>query len=298
MMLKKLIKGIVTMRFKTFQALIDIIRFKKPINLKFLGDEQLIIKKIKYLKKQNQVKTLILGSSHIETSYIADEEEFNLGTSSQDLYTSYKLYEKFNTKHLENVVLSYSNFSPWSHLVRGLSSDYTIYFKLLADIDYEEKLYAKKYNLYLKEFLNVSYIYNQYKKMKVEDSYRGNFTNYPNDYKELTSEMKETILKAENRRRDCFEKYVLRLINDTAMRNQNLYFVITPQGKELREILAEKGEMFKELYEITEKYNHIHIIDLYDSPLFEKSDFYDWQHLNYNGALKLTKIVKEKIYGE
>lgn len=286
------------MQIKLIQKIIDAIRLKNAFSPFMLGGEWDIIKKIKHIEAYKEYETLILGSSHIETSYIADEKEFNLATSSQDLYYSYNLYKKYNTNNLKNVIVSISNFSFWHHLIRGKSSTFTLYFKLLSNIDYEETIYAIKKKLYLYELLYRHKINKVYKNIDLDKSYRGNYEDYPMGYATLKDDAKESIQKAEHRERDCANKYLLPLIKDTTDKKQNLFFVITPQMKELRDLLPEKQIVFKELFDLASNYPNVEIIDLYDSEDFIKEDFYDYQHLNYSGAMKLTKIVRGKVYGE
>ena len=44
------------------------------------------VQKLETIKKISNIKTLVLGSSHIEVSFIAESNEYNLALSSQDLY--------------------------------------------------------------------------------------------------------------------------------------------------------------------------------------------------------------------
>lgn len=280
------------------KKLFNILRGKAPVGMKPIGDEYYITAKLKCINKLNNIQTLILGSSHIETSYIARDTEFNLATSSQDLYLTYELYKKYNTPELKNIIVSYSNFSPWAHLIKSSSANYMIYFNTYANIKFEDENEAKRKKLFWKKFINRRYLARAYRKIDIAPSYCGNYILYPEGYAEMTQELKERIKNAENRKRDCVEQYLIPLLNATAANHQNIYFVLTPHRDEFKKILVPKEELFRELLELEKCYEHVHVIDLYDSTDFQKSDFYDYQHLNFSGAQKLTSIVRKEVYGE
>ena len=44
-------------------------------------------------------------------------------------------------------------------------------------------------------------------------------------------------------------------------------------------------EKYKELF--------VKILNFYDDNRFEDNNFYDWQHLNYKGARKLTSLINQ-----
>ena len=67
------------MKIEFIQKIIDKIR-RKP------NFTQILLQKFEGFKKLKDVKTLILGSSHLQNNYIAVEGEYNFAISSQDLY--------------------------------------------------------------------------------------------------------------------------------------------------------------------------------------------------------------------
>ena len=61
---------------------------------------------------ENETQTVVLGSSHALYGYKPERTEFNFAEPSQDLYYSYKIYEKFcDFKKIKRVILFYSVFS-------------------------------------------------------------------------------------------------------------------------------------------------------------------------------------------
>lgn len=46
-------------------------------------------------------------------------------------------------------------------------------------------------------------------------------------------------------------------------------------------------EKYKELF--------VKILNFYEDNRFEDNYFYDWQHLNYKGAQKLTSLINQEV---
>ncbi len=95
-----------------FQKVIDILRYKYYYKNHF---DTIYKKHLSLENNINKIQTLVLGSSHGHYAFLPKEEtEFNLSIRSQDLYYSYKLYQKYASKlsNLKNIILFYSVFSP------------------------------------------------------------------------------------------------------------------------------------------------------------------------------------------
>lgn len=52
-------------------------------------------------------------------------------------------------------------------------------------------------------------------------------------------------------------------------------------------------DLFAEVYAILERHPRASLLDLFRSPQFTDADFGDSDHINRNGALKLTKMVDD-----
>ena len=98
------------MKIKFVQDVIDRLRHKILYAESFLKKEVLI-------NSKQSFDTLILGSSHIY-QYVTQESELNCALASQDLYSSYKLYEKLNSNSLKNIIISFSVFTPGYCLIK------------------------------------------------------------------------------------------------------------------------------------------------------------------------------------
>lgn len=243
----------------------------------------------KFIKK---VDTLILGSSHMEMGYIASRNEYNLATSSQDLYYGYELLKKYNNDSIKNIILGISYFSPWHVLIK--TNEYAIYctyFKILAGIDYQYEDVAKEKNLYEIEEKYKEYLKKYYNHYLPKD-YRGNHDKYPKIYHAPTEDERNAILKA--MKREHSQMYLYKnFLEDT--KYKNIYVVIPPMSKDFQEFMPNKQTIFSETYEIVKSYQNVKLLDYYNDRDFDIKDFYDYQHLNLKGAKKLTSKIKSNL---
>ena len=90
--------------------------------------------------------------------------------------------------------------------------------------------------------------------------------------------------KRSNSQHDCIEL----LVKAARVDGHRLFIVIFPARKEYTRLLPPKDSLFNGMYELAKK-NNLTVIDFYEDTDFEDDDFYDWDHLNENGARKLTK---------
>lgn len=118
---------------KLFQKVIDVFRGK------YQNKRDFITAAMKYWglnKNISTIKTLVLGSSHGQYSYIPDDSEYNIALPSQDLYYNYKIYEKYadKMKNLEEIVLFYSVFSKGFEVEKTSARFICLYYAFLFNI--------------------------------------------------------------------------------------------------------------------------------------------------------------------
>lgn len=89
--------------------------------------------------------------------------------------------------------------------------------------------------------------------------------------------------------------YCVKLIKETKENEQNLYFVLPPMHQRYKKVWPNSNIIFERLYKICQKYSHVQILNLYDSKEFEDNNFMDADHLNHNGAAKMSAIMHEAI---
>lgn len=82
----------------------------------------------------------------------------------------------------------------------------------------------------------------------------------------------------------------LHLNKDLILQHFNKFIQLQYYKNHIKTLVSESN-LFTEIKEL----KHCKIIDLYNSNLFEQEDFGDWDHLNENGAKKLSNYVRNLI---
>ena len=278
------------MKIKSIQDILNTLRNKVHIDgyIKFLGNKTITYETIK-----DDIDILILGSSHAQFSYRAKDNAFNFGASSQDLYYSYKLYEKYN-KNLKTIILFYSVFSPGNQTIKTNYANVAVKYKIITEIDYQDTLTAKEKNLYeLEDQFKKEYVlYKQKHRCNTKD--RGNQKHYQSQINDI-SVAERAYKHLKNNLRDNHQTdYVIKMKDLANCNNARFLVVIPPATSTYKNCLPSFDKLFKELLNASNQ-KDIEILNLYDSPLFLDSDFVDCDHLNLKGAKKLTKIVNEYL---
>lgn len=274
------------MRIDLFQNIINIYRGK------FLYLRS-IIEQYLHIEKLSELETLVLGSSHA-TFYQANANEFNLATPSQDLYYSYNLYNKYG-KNCKNIILTYSVFSKGLCLIKTKEIELCILMKIIFGIDYQFKDFAKRKNCY---FLEPFYKIRIKNSLKNPNSLRKRVIK-ENELQSMTDENNIQIRAKKHYKNFLREttqlEYLEKLLYETKENNQNLILVIPPATKIYKEALPDGNDIFKHLFELCEKYDHVKILDYYSTEEFSRQEFVDGDHLNEVGNVKLTEFVRGSI---
>ncbi|MCQ2739062.1 MAG: hypothetical protein MJ237_02410 [bacterium] len=276
------------MKIKFIQKIIDKLRNK-------IGLMSSIITRSILIPKINSCKSLYIGSSHL-TRFIPNKNEINIAMPSVDLYYTYNIYNKYNAKNIDNVIVSFSVFTPGASLIMTYDSDLCISLKLLFDIPYQYPDVAKKKKLYQKEKYAIKQIEKYKKRLKLPPDYRGEFLSY----KDKEIDKNKTIQRAKghyknNQRENSQMEYCLKLIEETKQNNQNLIFVLPPATEIYKSAIPSSDVLFKVLYDMVKDFDHVKVINLYDDLDFKQEDFMDGDHLNYQGAVKFTQKVRERL---
>ena len=274
------------MRLSLVQNMINIFRGR------FLYMQE-IADKYEKIQYENFLKTFVIGSSHA-MFYQTEEKELNLATSSQDLYYSYCLYEKYG-QNAENVILTYSVFSRGLCLIKTKEIELCILLKEIFGIDYQFKDVAKNKFLHILEpFYRI-----QIKKyFKDHNSLKKRICNVKNvqinNSVDFIQERAKKHYKNYQRKLDQLD-YIKMIVEKTEKNNQKLILILPPVKKIYKEVLPSGQEMFEHLFKICREYKHIQILDFYNFDSFEEEDFVDGDHLNTKGQLKMTEMVRAEI---
>ena len=277
------------MRIKFFQNFIDLLKGKS--NYRPLIIYPKMLKKLySFENKKNCINTLILGSSHAEYGYRAKKNEINLAISYQDLYYSCKIYEKMNNENVKNIILFYSVFSPGNQLINTQDAYLAIAFKLLFDIEYQDKEYAIRIGL---NKLEKKYK-NLVSKFAYNEDYYGNEEEYISYFSNIPPEKRAIPHYKNNQRHNNQTKYIIEMSKLAKKFNQTIFVVISPATENYKSLLPSSDVLFSELYSTVQNLDNVKLINCYDTH-FENNEFVDWDHLNLKGAERLTNIINSYI---
>lgn len=266
-------------------------------------------------KKVSEIKVLVFGSSHCYYGFnpaYFDKPAFNSAHLSQSYNYDWFLFDKYYNRmdSLEYVILPLSDFSPFSRLDDGKeaetwrSREYAIFY----DCDFH-KWYEIRYRYY---FTYISIDNMQQAVSRLLDS---NFNiifvdsngyslktsaDRVNDLKKdgITAAERHTI-KNMNKKTDLYNEnygYVKDIINRCQSRGIRVILVTTPTLPEYYNHLNPKQVQAMENFgHSLEQYDNVQYINLLKSPMFDKNDFFDSDHLCDNGAKKLTLLINDII---
>lgn len=215
---------------------------------------------------------------------------YNLGLTSSDLYITYYIYAHTLRKlpQLKCLVLYYGVF------VSGLSLIHT-------NEKYRQIVYDYFFNIPTPEDITlndgfISHIKKKCGKVAVGDIDK-NYWGYERKSWFATIEAKKRVtthLRENNREPDQLI-WLTRLSKMLEEDGRSLYIVIPPFRSDYRKELPDAPTLFHKLFNL-KLASHTRILNYFDSPLFDDSDFGDTEHMNEKGAMKITCEIKKGIY--
>jgi len=239
-------------------------------------------------QKRDSIETLALGSSHGYHGFLPDENSFNLCGTSQDLYLSYELYRRFaDLPKLNTVVLFYSIFSPGFETERTSEKDYCLYYRYFWGIPLRylpDRYFACKTKL-LEKYLR-KHPATAIGDYRGENSYRW----FVHSSVSLDSRV-ESHLK-NNNRHNGQTGYVRKMAELAQAKGHRLVVVVPPFRRDFTSRLPPFRQLFAELLELSVDHPEMQIMSFVGDGAFVDSDFGDMDHLNRQGAEKLTIKIK------
>lgn len=265
--------------------------------------------------------TLILGSSYglhgIDINQLS--HQVSLSMTSQDLEYDYKLLQHVSTMpasgRIKKVVLILGEYAMYDRMSRssmGRNIIASVYEPILtgntdscwdftdaSNISDEEKALIEKacFELICSKgsFFNNLYT----REDNCEDEYRGLVWKNANQ----AERQKYALHRASRHNRliesdECLSEnriWINKLAEHCESNHQELYVIIPPFTKEYEQCINPdmKNTLLKELENMPYP---VHFNDLNDTVwdgIFDENDFFDMDHLNDNGARKLTSIINE-----
>lgn len=246
--------------------------------------KEIIRKARSFRTVRNSVQTLVLGSSHGFCGYQARQGEFNWCMDSQDLYYSRSIYKKYaDLPSLKRVIAFYSVFSAGHILELTKEKDMCAVYKVVLDIPYrferDEKLIESE--SIVKEF---DELFPFIRKDKCGNNIKYNVFPVP------VEERAAKHLK-NNRRGNNQTAYVAEMAALAKAKGHEFYVVVPPFRSDYMALMPPFEETFKELLAL----DGVKIFNFFGNENFSGGDFGDTDHLNKSGAMKLTRLIRDKI---
>lgn len=244
----------------------------------------------------NEIKTLSLGSSHGEFGFDPYPGSFNLCLSSQDLYYSYKLYQKFAPKlpQLKNVILFYSAFSPGFEVDKTTENERCSHYKAVFRIPYKNRALEYSPRHILLNRNGRRYMVQHPANCATDFLGKGELLMTPLTETELEQRIKGHY--KHNRRGTNQTKFVAYMASLAKANKHRLIVVIPPCQKSYTNKMPDAKELFAELFQLQTTTNEpFEIMNFYTDDQFTNQNFVDSDHLNPSGAAKLTVRIKNQI---
>ncbi|WP_392565687.1 hypothetical protein RHO15_08905 [Utexia brackfieldae] len=248
-----------------------------------------IASKKRSLDNAGEIEVLAIGSSHGAHSFNSSiiDKSFNLCTTSQDLYYSNQLYDYVINKQnkIKTVIVYFSVFSNGYDVSKTSSKDICAFFKKVFNINYQN------------ENREIEQIYKKYKRINIKSL---DLKESINGFIEASTFIKDGDIKSraskhlrEAGRKPEQLKHLVSLIRKCKKNSHDLLIIIPPSRADYK--IHIEPNIFNNIKEIAKKYN-LKIIDLFASEIFDYDDFGDSDHTNIKGAIKLTEVIRNKIF--
>jgi hypothetical protein len=259
----------------------------------------------------NEIEVLFLGSSHALYGInpeVLEIRSFNASHSSQTFFFDLKIFEKYrdNYANLKAVIIPVSYFSYFYSLLEDMTQLHSLRnYRLYYNLQFPFRLESYSEILSIKFDSNVERILDYYIKGKNPPTSTSlGFWDFEKDSQDRRDLCQTGIERAEGHTRissyDFFEENYKALVTiiEYCKTNNILVLLYTPPGyKSYRENLnMEQLElMYETTYDIVEKYENCSYVDYLADSDFSADDFYDGDHLNEQGARKLTKKLYSSL---
>jgi hypothetical protein len=261
-------------------------------------------KKEQLLKYSQEIKILVLGSSHahygINPSYFS-MNGFNSSNISQSLDIDYKLLEEYGTElnQLEYVIIPISYFSLFSTLEQGSENwrikNYALYYGLKFSFSF--KNYFELLNGTVLSSLSRVYYSIRDKSKLVTVSDKGFGLNYnstiKNDLKTTgeTAALRHTYFDIETFQHN--KKVLANIIEWCNTKKVKLFFITLPAFYTYRNRLDNNqlNATVEYIDYIAKRNNNVYYYNFLNDAEFIEEDYFDADHLNEIGAKKLTKKI-------
>lgn len=267
-----------------------------------------LYKRVYLDKHAGDIEVLFLGSSHayrdINPVYI-NASSFNAAYVSQSLYYDYRILERYsgNWSHLKYIVIPVSYFSLFYNLEDSPESwrvkNYSIYYSMWTTYriaDYSELL-SNRLDINLKRISDY-YLLGQ---SNITSSGLGWGRKDASDIDSDLTEMGNVAAQRHTVEDDLYFDMNVEVLHSfisfADKNNVQVIFYTPPAFKTYVENLNEEQLMQTVLtmQTLDDRYSNVRYINFLTSDLFERGDYFDADHLNENGARKLTMELAKLV---
>lgn len=272
-----------------------------PKQLNLYGDDAFLsyVKKKRdgFFAQMGEIKTLALGSSMADYGFKPEPSDraYNLGLTSADFYTAYHQYKFIHahSNNLKNIIIFGAVFSPGFCLSKTT-----------------ERYRSVAYQYFFKAPLENSGGFSNRHVSKIEKICRATlFSEIDIGYLgyerktfygvNITAEKRVKTHLRENRRKSEQMSWLQRLLDEADVAGQQVYLIIPPFRSDYKQELekfATPAELFRKFYEL--KLGNHKILDYYYCADYRDDCFGDTDHLNEDGARRLTRDIMCRIAGD
>lgn len=266
-------------------------------------------------KNADQIEVLILGSSHsyydIDPVYFS-KRAFNASHVSQTLDWDYALFQKYKDRFtsLETIVLPISYFSLWKKLENDDEhwriKNYTIYYNMSYHIPYRYRfeLFNNKISTLIGQIFNF-YILNNYNETCSELGWfeAGELTKAADlDVAGIQAATRHSFKDLYSKKNEAFLHENVRFLSEIIKSNPQVKVILftPPAYKSYYDNMdeAQLKRMFEQTQQIADNFNNCIYINLLKDERFDVHDFNDADHLNSDGAKKLSLIINEIVMNQ
>lgn len=260
----------------------------------------------------SKVEVLSLGSSH--GYYGIDPTQFSLhtfnaGHVSQDIHYDYFIFDKFIEKmdSLKYLILPISSFSLWSDLEKGSEAWRVKYYCMYYHCPYHPC--NPKYHLEIADGIHINKIArdgnNGLRKTKYcSELGQGTLFSLSNREEGWESRGKEATNRhsysdEELNNNDCSlnKSRIIEIVSRCEKKGIKVILLTTPAYETYRDNLnpLQLTRTFDFCDELQKQNSNVVYFNMLSDPRFDEGDFFDSDHLNELGAIKLSNILNEYI---
>ena len=286
----------INMRFGQVSG--ELIRFVEMVQKKHQG----------LLEEADKIDTLFIGDSHAEFGtlpFLISETAYNYALTANGLYEIYKTLQIATEKcpKLKKIICFVSFYQCGYSEIRGSGAKWCQALDNLLGIEYDYSL-NKEHNYELTAHALAQLISNKRRteQNRTEQSDRNRI--YCQGYNFAGIDVSPIHEKDKERAAHHFKIYAnykselpwLQKICDwTKEHHQELYLINSPERSDYKQVVAELSngaDVLAEIKDIAQK-NNVPFYNFNDD--FNDGDLADSDHLNFNGAVKMTRKIAEII---